>query len=198
MVSDLDFQAGPQPGGRAPAPAPLALVQAFINSNYDLEHDHGADLLTSAAGLRAWLVRRDLVGESARVTRADLARALTVREGLRALLVANHGGDRDEDAITALDAAARRLPAAVRLGGDAPELVQASPDADGALGLVVALVAAAMLDGTWTRMKACRECRWAFYDHSRNGSGNWCSMAVCGGRVKQRAHYRRGRPPART
>jgi predicted RNA-binding Zn ribbon-like protein len=48
-----------------------------------------------------------------------------------------------------------------------------------------------MLDGTWTRLKACRECSWAFYDHSRNGAGNWCSMKVCGGRVKQRAYYER-------
>jgi predicted RNA-binding Zn ribbon-like protein len=53
--------------------------------------------------------------------------------------------------------------------------------------------AVAMLDGTWSRLKACRECRWAFYDHSRNGAGSWCSMAVCGSRVKQRAyHARRG------
>lgn len=48
-----------------------------------------------------------------------------------------------------------------------------------------------MLDGTWQRLKACRECSWAFYDHSKNVAGSWCSMKVCGGRVKQRAYYAR-------
>ncbi len=59
------------------------------------------------------------------------------------------------------------------------------------MGLIVSYAAVAMLDGTWSRLKACSECRWAFYDRSRNSTGNWCSMAVCGGRVKQRAHYAR-------
>ena len=43
-----------------------------------------------------------------------------------------------------------------------------------------------MRDGTWGRLKACAEdgCRWAFYDASRNQSGRWCSMAVCGNRPR--------------
>ena len=65
----------------------------------------------------------------------------------------------------------------------------------GALGRVVAAAFAAMLDGSWHRLKACpREtCGWAFYDRSTNGSATWCSMRVCGGRVKAGAYYRRRR-----
>jgi predicted RNA-binding Zn ribbon-like protein len=57
------------------------------------------------------------------------------------------------------------------------------------------MTAAAMLDGSFSRLKICPgpDCDWAFYDHSRNQSGRWCSMAVCGGRVKARAHYHRRR-----
>jgi predicted RNA-binding Zn ribbon-like protein len=189
--------ANPQPGGRAPAPGRLALVQAFINSNYDLEHDHGAELFDSPEGLRLWLARRGLIDDggdfAAAVSRADLELALTVREGLRALLVARHGErDRDDVAIDALNESASRLQASVRLDPQAPpEFVTAERSARGAIGLVLALTAQAMLDGTWSRLKACRECRWAFYDHSRNAAGSWCSMAVCGGRVKQRAYYAR-------
>jgi hypothetical protein len=53
----------------------------------------------------------------------------------------------------------------------------------------------AMLDGSWARLKACpREiCGWAFYDRSTNASATWCSMRVCGGRVKAGAYYRRRR-----
>jgi predicted RNA-binding Zn ribbon-like protein len=52
-----------------------------------------------------------------------------------------------------------------------------------------------MLDGTWRRLKVCPgdHCGWAFYDHSRNQTGRWCSMSVCGGRAKARAHYHRHR-----
>ena len=70
---------------------------------------------------------------------------------------------------------------------------------DGALGRLLAIVAAAQADGTWERLKACPwdTCRWAFYDHSRNRSGVWCSMAVCGNRAKVqafRARQERSRP----
>jgi predicted RNA-binding Zn ribbon-like protein len=43
----------------------------------------------------------------------------------------------------------------------------------------VAIVVGAMQDGTWSRLKPCRNhgCRWLFYDHSTNRSGTWCTMA---------------------
>lgn len=100
-----------------------------------------------------------------------------MREGLRALL-------RGQPAEL-------ELPVTVRLSGDGAEFAPATDDASGALGLILAHSAAAMLDGTWQRLKACRECSWAFYDHSKNVAGSWCSMKVCGGRVKQRAYYAR-------
>lgn len=50
-----------------------------------------------------------------------------------------------------------------------------------------------VLNDTWPRLKACREdtCRWAFYDHSKNRSGHWCSMEVCGARHKARQYRAR-------
>ncbi len=58
--------------------------------------------------------------------------------------------------------------------------------------LLVAAVGAAS-EGTWRRLKACRNegCRWAFYDGSKNRSGSWCTMDVCGSRAKMRAYRRR-------
>ena len=190
------YDAGPQPGGREPAPWRLGLVQAFVNSWYDLEHEHGAELLSDPPALGHWLARRGLVAPGASVSAAELHRALALRAGLRALLIANNGGELDRDAVVALDAAAAHAPVTIGLaGGDRPELRAAAAGVDGALALVLAGAARAMLDGSWDRFKACRQhdCRWAFYDHSRNGAGNWCSMAVCGGRAKQRAYYRRRR-----
>ncbi len=36
-------------------------------------------------------------------------------------------------------------------------------------------------------------CQWAFYDRSKNRSGRWCSMQVCGNRTKTRAYRARQR-----
>jgi predicted RNA-binding Zn ribbon-like protein len=60
--------------------------------------------------------------------------------------------------------------------------------AAGALAFVLAAVAETMADGTWPKLKACRSdtCRWAFVDHARNRSRQWCSMSVCGNRAKAR------------
>ena len=64
---------------------------------------------------------------------------------------------------------------------------------DAAIGRLAAIVFEARVDGRWARLKACPadDCGWAFYDHSRNRSGTWCTMAVCGNRSKVRAYRRR-------
>ena len=180
----------PQPGGREPAPGSLGLVQAFINSNYDLTPGNkGAELLGSPQALAKWFAKRK-IGRGGGATETDLRRALAIREGLRELLVA-----RNEGREAALD---ERFSAAVNLRTDGPRLGARNASPGAALDLILALATSAMLDGSWHRLKACRECSWAFYDHSRNGAGNWCSMKVCGGRVKQRKHYRRARANAQS
>jgi predicted RNA-binding Zn ribbon-like protein len=68
--------------------------------------------------------------------------------------------------------------------------VQADGDA---LDAVAAVVLGAMLDGSWARLKACRNCNWSFYDYSPNRSATWCSMQICGNRAKTRAYRRRRR-----
>jgi predicted RNA-binding Zn ribbon-like protein len=188
----------PQPGGRDPAPGELALVQAFINAHYDLEFEHGADLFATPAALEAWMARRGL-SDRGSVTDADVRRVVAVREGLRVLAGANGaGGARNRVATLAeLNRAARGAALEVRFaGGGQPRFVPARGSAvDRTLAIVLAITARAMLEGAWGRLKVCPgdHCGWAFYDHSRNQSGRWCSMSVCGGRVKARAHYRRRR-----
>jgi predicted RNA-binding Zn ribbon-like protein len=40
---------------------------------------------------------------------------------------------------------------------------------------------------------AAEDCRWAFYDRSRNRSRTWCSMEECGNRAKARSYRARQR-----
>jgi predicted RNA-binding Zn ribbon-like protein len=184
------------PGESAPektAPEPLRVVQRFVNS-VDLEN--GEDELTSPEALREWLARRDLLDPGERVTGADLKRAVEVREGLRALLLANAGLPLDPERVERLDAAVGRAGMRMRFrAGAQPELEPEAGGADGALARLMAIVAAAVEQGTWARLKACHRdpCFWAFYDHSKNRSGRWCRMEDCGNIEKARAFRERRR-----
>ena len=162
------------------APEPLRRVQLFINT-VDFERD------------RDWLDEL-LAEQGVTPTRAELARARETREALRELLYANNRQLVAGDPHAALREAARR--ARFTLDLERPELVAEAPAVDGLIGRVLATAYAAMADGTWARLKACRNhgCRWAFYDFSKNQSATWCSMQLCGNRTKTRSYRRRHSP----
>jgi predicted RNA-binding Zn ribbon-like protein len=184
------------PGESAPektAPGPLRLVQRFVNS-VDLEN--GQDELTSPQALGRWLAERELMDPGERVTGADLKRAIDVREGLRALLLANAGLPPDSERVRRLDAAVGRAGMRMRFrAGLAPVLEPEATGVNGALARLMAIVAAAVEQGSWARLKACHRdpCFWAFYDHSKNRSGRWCRMEDCGNIEKARAFRERRR-----
>lgn len=183
-----------QPGDRAPAPGELELVQAFANTFWDLERGR-PEQLRSPSALTAWLRRRGLLAAGVRLDEADLRRTMEVREGIRTLLFANSGADPDRDAITRLNAGLEGACVVTRLDATArPQFVAPNERLEGALALIASSVAVAQLEGRFGRLKACPgpDCGWAFYDHSRNLAGTWCSMSICGARVKAR-HYRQRR-----
>jgi predicted RNA-binding Zn ribbon-like protein len=178
-----------------PAPGELEQVRAFINT-WDADED--AEHLPGPAELREWLVEQDLLAPSEPVTAADHRHALEVREALRAMLLANSGLDLDPDAAPVLDDAAVRARLGVRFAADGQ--VRTAPEAGGvagAMGRLLAIVAAAQDEGTWPRLKACLadDCQWAFYDRSRNRSAVWCDMKVCGNRQKVRSYRERHHRP---
>ncbi len=177
------------PGGREPAPEPLRLVQGFVNT---VDREHGPDLLADAAGLEEWLGRHGL---AAPVRESDEDAARSVREALRSLLWANNGEPYDAAAAGVLAGAARRARLEPTFAPGEAALVPQASGVDGAIGRILAVAFAAMLDGGWRRLKACpgHRCGWAFYDRSTNASATWCSMQVCGGRAKAGAYYRRRR-----
>ena len=176
------------------APGRLELVRAFVNS-VDLEDD--VEELSSPEALAAWLAGRELLVGGEAPARADLTRAVALREALRELLLGHHGDhDTDPAAVETIEAAARRARLELRFApGGAARVAPGRDGVDGALGRLLAIVADAQADGTWERLKACPwdTCRWAFYDHSRNRSGVWCNMAVCGNRAKAQAFRERRR-----
>jgi hypothetical protein len=174
------FDPGRQPAGRAPAPGRLGYVQAFLNSFWDLDRE-GADRWATPAGLATWLRER---GFGDALSEAEWDRTVALRDGLRAALLGEGwGGVRDGGALV------------VRHDAAGTWLEPAGDGAAAARALAVGVVLEARRDGTWERMKACPgpHCGWAFHDHSRNRSGQWCSMQICGNRTKGATFRRRRR-----
>jgi len=165
---------------------PLLLVQSFVNT---YEADTGVDLLGDLDTGRTWLTEAGLL-DGVPLTLAELESARGVREGIRALLVQNGGGDRPTrgqlEALHTLAANSR-----FRTVVDHEGHVGLDPDVENEpvrVADLLLIVRDAQRDGSWTRLKACRndECQWAFYDRSHAGRGAWCDMATCGNRIKNR------------
>jgi predicted RNA-binding Zn ribbon-like protein len=187
-----------EPGGRPKAPGRLELLQRFINSyNHDFPPDWDRIATKEKAG--AWLRQKRLVAPGDHVSDADAARLRELREALRALAIANQGGRRPQAAATT---------AVRRIGGDAPlgvaiddtgrtALEPRCPGVDGAVATLLGILHEAQLTGEWSRLKACRQCGYAFFDRSKNRSAAWCDMSICGNRTKNRAYYRRRRSAPR-
>jgi predicted RNA-binding Zn ribbon-like protein len=156
------------------APEPLRLVQRFVNT---VDHEHHREWIGTAAELA------DFLGcDEAEV---DVERAHELREALRILLRANNGSPVAAGALEAVNRVAAGLRLELDDGG------RVSFRAEDPLARVVAVAFGAMLEGTWPRLKACRNCKWAFYDYSKNRSASWCSMQLCGNRLKTRAYRSR-------
>ena len=174
------------------APA-VRLVRDFVNT---YEPQAGDESLGSTDALRNWLAARDLLPSDAAVEDADLAAAVTVREGLRNVLLGHAGHDPDPEAVEALQVSLADVPLRRDFATGGYRLISTRADPVGqALGQLLDAIRQSSQDGTWPRLKVCARdtCRWAFYDASRNQVRRWCSMAGCGNYVKMRARTQRGK-----
>jgi hypothetical protein len=193
---------------RPPAPGGLALVEEFLRTR---------NSVTSPQTLAEWLQGHGF--RCGPLTEASLATAVDVREAIRALAGANGeapspgragraplsgragGAPLSGPAVGVLDALLLEHRVMPALSGDpaAPVLRWRAADAapgDGlpaALAVILGGVVTAIADGTWPRFKTCAadDCRYAFYDHTRNHSARWCDVAGCGVNTRMRAYRTR-------
>ena len=170
-----------------PAPEPLRRIQSLINT-IDLES--GKDRLATAREAGPWLVASGLLAPDATPTDDDLEILIGAREGLRALVLQNTDGEAPDPAVMSpLHRIAEGEPARAAVAQDGG--VRLTPVGDSIRARLLTLlliVHEAQHDGTWAHLKACanNDCRWAFYDRSRNHGGTWCDMATCGNKLKNR------------
>ncbi len=175
------------------APGQLALVQALVNTQYGQGRYLHTQLLC-LDDLHLWLVQHRLLTDETPITEGDFRRIVQLREALRSLLLAHNGSDFLASQIEMLNRLAGNAPLVVHFEHDGSSTLQ--PDragVDGAIAHLVGIVFTSMTDGSWARLKACRNdrCQKAFYDSSKNRSGAWCSMTTCGSRVKALAYQHR-------
>jgi len=210
MSDNQGWPAGEAPARAAPAPAPgkLRWIEELVNTG---SVETGSDEIPAPAQLGSWLRDRRLLPGGVPVTADEHDRTVRIREGLRELIGANSAGSAAGDhahgsraarratgglALADLAGLARRLPLVLDVDGGQPRLLPLSRGtADTVLATLLAAVAESVASGSWERLKICRnpDCRWAYYDRSRNRSRAWCSMALCGNRAKARAFRSRGR-----
>jgi len=171
-----------------PAPAPLLRVQAFLNT---VDVEDGTDLLADPAVASEWLTAAGLLGQGSDLTEVDLELAREVRDCLRSLLeVDGDAPEKQAEDLEALRKLAAEHTARLTVGDGGVlgiEDISGETLGDALFGLLL-VIRGAQLDGTWPRLKMCGnpDCRWIFYDRSRNQQGSWCNMASCGNRMKNR------------
>ncbi|MEN9644238.1 MAG: hypothetical protein RL238_907 [Actinomycetota bacterium] len=168
------------------APGELELVRRFCNS---VNRENGAERFSSSARLDAWL--REERRPAVRADADDLARVLAVREVLHELVVANAFGEAAPAAWVELARLLRSASLGLSASLDGLTVAVRSTGVDGLLGHLGLVVAGAVADGTWVRLKACRHCHWVVFDPSKNRSSRWCSMSACGGRYNAKEYRRR-------
>ena len=179
----------------------------FINTQMIMRGQR-TDLLQEWTDLVAWLVRAKLlsVGEgkevAARLSQAEGARLLKEARAFRAVLreiaegiVADKPVPRSTiEAINALLSQRPGYPQLIRTSGRFERRFQS--EASGVAQLLVPLAEAAselLCVGDLSLVKKCRNdaCILYFYDTTKNHARQWCSMGMCGNRIKVAAHYRR-------
>jgi predicted RNA-binding Zn ribbon-like protein len=163
------------------AAADEAFLLDLLNSTPKIDGVPHDELDTAQAG-RSWLRAHGLGGSSAEWQ--------AVRDARAALQAVVRGQQRAGALAPLLDAASYHPSVSddgVHWQLDAPA---------GRTGAVRAVLAWDALRRTRPgRLRACEnpECRLFLIDHSKPNKARWCSMAVCGNRMKARRHYERTR-----
>jgi predicted RNA-binding Zn ribbon-like protein len=140
------------------------------------------DDLADPGRARAWLASLGGLG-----TEAELRQVRKVRATLQAVV----RGTEPPDVLAPVLHGAACVPALD--GGQVSWHLRVAPDRELPVRAVLAWDALAKNNPGRLRPCANDECRLFLIDHSKAGTARWCSMAVCGNRMKARRHYERTR-----
>lgn len=157
--------------------------------------DPAVERIPTAADLARWFVESGLTTMPVDVSPAALRHAYQLREALYRLMRVPVFGEPPAAADLALaNRWAARTPPAVGLRTDRRRLTAhlIEPTATGLLALLARDGVEILGGPLGGRLRECagETCTLLYLDTSRAGSRRWCSMEICGSRVKM-ARYRR-------
>ncbi|MFC5951519.1 CGNR zinc finger domain-containing protein [Pseudonocardia lutea] len=173
--------------GLSPAPAGLALVQDLLNT-VSAGRPPLPDLLSDLELARDWAVGVGRAwsgpGSPVELSEGDLDQLRDLRTDLRTALAGQAGS------AAAGPEVLRTLTAGLILHRDGR--VALTPRGEGWRQIATATlieIAAAQQADLWRRLKVCRNerCPVSFYDRSKNNSGVWHDVRVCGNAINLRA-----------
>ena len=161
------------------------LLLAILNSTPVID-GAPADSLADHAAARTWLASTGGLG-----TEAELKQVLRVRTTLQAVV----RGDQAADALAPVLAGMTYVPS---IAGGRISWTLRGP-ADRMLAMRAVLAWDTMTRHNPGRLRPCAndECRLFLIDRSKANTARWCSMAVCGNRIKARRHYQLSRQRSR-
>jgi predicted RNA-binding Zn ribbon-like protein len=131
-----------------------------------------------------------------------LQELLKFRERLRTVVVRQEAGCSVTDAfISELNSLLKQHPSVIvvrRKGQKLDREVVVEPEEPDDLWAPIAIaVAELLLDVSPVRLRKCEACIVHFLDTSKKGSRRWCSMNICGNKIKVAAYQRRNRATGR-
>lgn len=199
--------------GRSAGPLELVggrLCLDFANTVSAHSAGLGREYLASYTDLVSWSLHAGILAEEeAEVLRrwaahhpdlaaSGLERAIAQREMIYQVFSSVAvGQDPREDVLDGLNAAIReafsRLEISPTAGGFRWTWTEEGVDPERMLWPIVRSAADLLTSEELGRVRACARdgCDWLFVDMSKNRSRRWCSMEVCGSRVKSRRYYYR-------
>ena len=145
------------------------------------------DDLADAGRARRWLASM-----GGRGTEAELREVRQVRQALQAVV----RGEQPPDALAPFLQGVTSVAALA--DGQVTWTPRVPPDRELAVRAVLAWDALTRHSPGRLRPCANDECQLFLIDRSKANAARWCSMAVCGNRMKARRHYQRGREHATT
>jgi predicted RNA-binding Zn ribbon-like protein len=177
--------------GIAMAPGGVALVQDFLNTKAIEDHP---DLLADPTSAQSWVTHAVRAWSTTRgddvhppsLNPADVTRLRALRATIAGLITGDVSGSPGIGSV----------PASFALSDQGE--VRLEPAGSSWRWLASALWGEILLSqqtGTWRRLKQCHnpDCRSTFYDRSKNNSGVWHSVKVCGNAANLRASRARRR-----
>lgn len=179
------------------APGALETVRKFVNTMRGKAVVRGkhVDELATPAQLGRWFEHQGLLATGTTLNAVEQQRGLDLRQGLRALILANTGLEPNPETLQRLAVATAAGRFVLRFEAGVPAgFGPASNSFDDALAALAAVVVTAQLEGHWSRLKVCQEqnCGQVFFDSAQSLTGRWCSPQ-CGDRARAAIYRRRRR-----